>query len=155
MRKREESGGSPPPDRRAQAAAERILARRDHGTAELRRKLLARGFATDEVEPVLAGLAGRGLLDDNSFARRFADEALADGRGPAWVRAKLRQRGVSVAPPIPLEDEMASLRALLARRRIEPGALTDLRERAKMLRFLRGRGYSGAALARAFGDAGE
>jgi len=144
-----------PPGRSARAAAERLLARRDHGVAELRRKLLARGFDATEVEAVLEGLAGRGLLDDASFCRRFAAEALADGRGPAWIRAKLRVRGVTAPPAVTPEDEAASLAALLARRRLEPRALTDPRERAKILRFLRGRGYSGAALARAFGDAGE
>jgi len=151
----ERKGPDAPPGRTARAAAERILARRDHGVAELRRKLLARGFGAPEVDEALEGLAGRGLLDDASFARRFAEEALADGRGPAWVRAKLRQRGVSGAPAVSPEDESASLAALLARRHLAPAGLTDPRERAKILRFLRGRGYSGAALARAFGDAGE
>lgn len=161
-RKTSEEGDRPPgresdhrPDRRAQAAAERLLGRRDHGTAELRRKLLSRGFPADDVEKALAGLAGRGLLDDVSFARRFAEEGLAGGHGPAWIRAKLRGRGVTAPPAVSPDEEVDSLRALLARRRIAPDALTDLRERAKILRFLRGRGYSGAALARAFGDAGD
>ncbi len=141
------SGGS------ASQAALRLLQRRDHGKGELRRKLRLRGFPEDEIERVLESLDGRGLLDDASYARAFAKESLASGHGPAWISAKLRSRGVAaVAFGIALDEETASLRALLKKRRVTEAALTDPAERAKIVRFARGRGYRVAAMACVFRD---
>jgi regulatory protein len=133
-------------------AAERILAGRDHGRQELRRKLLARGFQAAAVERVLDDLQGAGLLDDGKYAAALTRQALERGRGLSYARAQLASRGIRVkALPATVEDEVESLRAWLARRQVDPSALTGKAERAKILRFLAGRGYSSAAIARVFG----
>jgi len=148
---------APPRKRSApRACAERILAGRDHGRGELRRKLVARGFDPAEVDAVLDQLAGEGYLDDARYAREFARQALEKGHGTTYIRAKLAARGVRPAgPPCDTAEEAASLRALMERRRLRPGALTVAAERAKILRFLRGRGYSGAAISMVFGRMAE
>ena len=143
-------GGDPRP------CAERLLARRDHGREELRRKLLRRGYASAAVESVLDDLARRGYLDDGKFCREFARQALEKGHGPAYIRAKLALRGVkSAGPPCTPAEESASLRAFLERRRLRPGALTPAAERAKIQRFLLGRGYTGAAIRSMLGPGAE
>jgi SOS response regulatory protein OraA/RecX len=111
-----------------------------------------RGFSDGEIEKALESLRGQGLLDDASYAMAFAKESLASGRGPKWISAKLRSRGVFVkALGITLGDETASLRALLKKRRVTGAALTDAKERAKIMRFVMGRGYSSAAVTAVFG----
>jgi regulatory protein len=136
--------------------AERILGLRDHGREELRRKLLARGYDPGAVDEVLDGLSERGLLDDSRFAREFARQSLEKGHGELYVRVKLGARGLRGAQALctPAE-EAASLRAFLGRRGIVAGTLTGASERAKMLRFLRGRGYSGAAIGSVLGRGAE
>ena len=146
------AGPARKPPRDPRRVAERILAARDHGRRELGRKLLARGFGAAEVERVLDDLQRENLLNDEKFAASLTRQALERGRGLSYARAQLAAKGVrSEAPAATLADEVASLRSLLARRQVDPSALTDRGKRAKMLRFLSGRGYSSAAIARAFG----
>ncbi len=142
--------GKAPKDPRL--TAERILAGRDHGRQELRRKLLARGFGAPEVERVLDDLQRENLLDDQRYVSALTRQVLERGRGLAYARAQLAARGIRVkALPATLADEVESLRAWLERRSVDPAALTDRAKRAKMLRFLAGRGYSSAAISRVFG----
>jgi regulatory protein len=138
------------------ACAERILAVRDHGREELRRKLAKRGFDPEEVEAVLDQLVSEGYLDDARYAREFARQTLEKGHGAAYVRAKLASRGFRAAGRlVSTAEEAASLRAFLERRRLRPGALTAAAERAKILRFLRGRGYSAEAIQAVLGPGAE
>lgn len=73
------------------------LARRARSCAELRRWLLQREYAAEEVEQVLDRLVAGRLLDDLAFARGFAQARLGEGRGygPARVRLELMRRGVA------------------------------------------------------------
>jgi regulatory protein len=138
------------------ACAERLLAVRDHGLEELRRKLLKRGYAPGDVERVLDDLAGRGILDDVRFIREFTRQALEKGHGPAYIRAKLASRGTRSAGPVCTHgEELASLKDFLERRRRRPGALTAAPERAKIQRFLLGRGYSAATINAVLGAGGD
>lgn len=138
------------------ACAERLLAVRDHGREELRRKLLKRGCAPGAVELVLDDLAGRGVLDDARFIREFARQALEKGHGPAYIRAKLVSRGTRLDGPVCTPgEESASLKAFLERRHMRRSALTGAQERAKIQRFLLGRGYSGAVIRAVLGAGGD
>ncbi len=138
------------------SCAERILAGRDHGREELRKKLLHRGFPSAAVEEVLEDFSRRGLLDDSRFAQEFARQALGKGHGALYIRAKLGGRGLRVSGAVcTAAEEATSLRAFLDRRRFEPKALTSVAERAKILRFLRGRGYTPAAIQTVLGQDNE
>ena len=71
------------------------LARRDHTVAELRRALLERGYAQDEVEAAIERLCREKYLDDQGYAERFARSRLTNqGLGRVRIRQALRQRGV-------------------------------------------------------------
>lgn len=76
----------------------RLIARRPHFRAELRRKLVTRGFAQDEIEAALDRVAGLGYLDDTALAAREA-ERLRERRGlaRAGVAAELARKGVAEA----------------------------------------------------------
>lgn len=132
-----------------------LLARRAHARAELARKLARYKPDPAWVEAVLTRLEGRGLLDDQRFAQDTAD-ALARGRrsGPARITSRLRGAGVSARQT---DEALGSLEVDwdercrgLARERVARGLdLADPRERAKLVRFLAGRGFQSAVIFRA------
>jgi SOS response regulatory protein OraA/RecX len=108
------------------------------------------------VESVLDDLVQRGVLDDAGFVHEFARQSLEKGHGPSYIRAKLASRGTQPTSPVCTPgEESASLRAFLERRRLRPGALTTAAERAKIQRFLLGRGYSAAAISSVLGRGAE
>jgi regulatory protein len=121
----------------AEGAALRLLALREHSRSELRRKLLARGYAEAEIEEALDRLAARGDLDETRFVEALTRSELERGRGlPAAGR----------------EEERRALLRLLENRGLHPGTLTDGKERARIWRFLKGRGFSPALLREVFGS---
>ena len=129
----EEPGGG---RREAFAVALDLLARRPHFSAELVRKLLARGFEAGEVEAALARVAELGYLDDDGLATAYAAElAGRKGLGRARVGRELARRG---APDSAIERVAGEVdaEAELARARDAAG------------RWARGRAGDGAALAR-------
>lgn len=81
---------------KAFAGALRILTRRDHSEAELRRKLFAKGFTPESAETTINRLKALGYLDDRRFARSFADYLLRSGKGVgARLQQELRRKGLS------------------------------------------------------------
>jgi regulatory protein len=116
---------------------------------------------------VVAWLRGLGYLDDVAYALDRARSLLRPGRlGPRMAERRLVDAGVprplaqrAVAEALGEPGEEARRCRVLAERRARrpPGELED-RERARLARFLRGRGFSGAAIASALGvyvDDGE
>ena len=80
--------------RAARAAALDALARRDHTTEDLRRKLLDKGYDAVIVAPLLEALRGEKLLDDRRYTENFVAYHAARGQGPLRVRADLRRHGL-------------------------------------------------------------
>lgn len=52
-------------------AAMDLLARREHGRAELSRKLRQRGASAELIDPALDRLAEEGLLDESRYLESF------------------------------------------------------------------------------------
>ncbi|HEX9109652.1 MAG TPA: RecX family transcriptional regulator, partial [Longimicrobiales bacterium] len=81
---------------RAREAAISLLGYRARSAAELRRRLLRKQFALPVVEELVEDLAGRGYLDDQSFAQSFVRDRLGHHpRGRGRLIQELRARGVS------------------------------------------------------------
>jgi regulatory protein len=80
--------------RAARVAALDALARRDHASEDLRRKLLEKGYDAGIVAPVLDALCAEKLLDDRRFTEDFVAYHAARGQGPMRVRAELRRHGL-------------------------------------------------------------
>jgi regulatory protein len=136
--------------------ARRILSRRDHGRAELGRKLRTRGLPPPLIGRTLDQLEASGLLDDAKCSRALIESELARGHGLVYIWAKLRQRGLpALRDPGDLEAEAESLRSFVRRKRLAPAALTGAPEKARILRFLRGRGYTSGAIAAVLGPLSE
>ena len=89
------SSREPGPDTRARNSAMRLLARREHSRAELRGKLVGRGFENDSVEELLQGLEDQDLLSDERFAMSLIASRAETGYGPKRIDLELRNRGVS------------------------------------------------------------
>jgi regulatory protein len=149
---REDRGGEKPSPRgTARGAAVRLLARKDQSSGELREKLLRKGFEEAAVEEALRALSASGYLDDARWVEAFVRRSLEAGRGWTWIRVRLATLRAPVPPPVSSADEIRSLRALLERRRVDLATLTDPRDRSRITRFLRGRGYRSATIALALG----
>ncbi len=124
----------------------RALGRRERSTAELRRWLAERGVAEEDVEATVAHLEGIGELDDDRFARRYAeDKRELAGWGSERIREALLARGVTpehIEAALAADDpsRQAERAAELLVRRGEP--LDGERARARALGYLTRKGYS-------------
>lgn len=92
-------------------AARDLLSHRARTRAELRRKLIGKGFRPARVDPCLARLEERGLLDDAAAAAAFVRDRIRHRpRGRSRLTQELRAKGVgdSVARAVVeavIEDE--------------------------------------------------
>ncbi|MFP5224650.1 MAG: regulatory protein RecX [Actinomycetota bacterium] len=113
----------------AQRAAIRLIERQDRTTADLRARLVARGFSIETVEWVIDRLVSKDLLNDRRFAERFAELAASErGMGSRRVRMELVRRGV--------EPEMATETGLDLAITDHDRAVASARKRAKRLEGL-------------------
>ena len=150
------SSREPDPNTRARNSAMRLLARREHSRAELRGKLVGRGFENDSVEELLQGLEDQDLLSDERFAMSLIASRVETGYGPKRIDLELRNRGVS--------EELA--RETLAQAGVDWGQqVTDQAVRkfgsdpaqtfpewARRARYLERRGFSQDAICLAIGN---
>jgi len=127
------------------AVAVGALRRKERAAVELADWLRRRGYGDREVETTIARLVEAGELDDERFARSYAEDKRAlRGWGSERIREGLASRGI--AEPLieaALEadsevDELARAAALLASRN---RPLADEPDRARALGFLTRRGY--------------
>ncbi len=126
-------------------AALAALRRRERPTAELAAWLAKRGYGPEEIEAAIGRLAEVGELDDERFARRFAeDKRELRGWGAERIREALAARGIPAAlVETALEgdshgSQVGRARDLLARRGRPLDADAD---RARALGYLTRRGY--------------
>jgi regulatory protein len=142
---------------RARARALRLLAARPRTEAQIRERLVRAGFA-DEAGEVVAWLRSLRYLDDAAYATDRAAALVGPGRlGPRLAEQRL------VAAGIPREaarravraavgdGEVVRCRELAERRAGGPPAALDGRARARLSRFLLGRGFSATAVSSVLG----
>lgn len=130
-------------------AALRLLTRRDHSRSELTGKLAAQAESPEQLEAVLDRLQSERLLSDQRYASQRV-VARAGRYGNARLKQELRQSGVSdddiVAALPEAGDEAVRCRAVWARKFSQLPQTAA--ERAKQMRFLQYRGFSGEAIRR-------
>ena len=122
--------------RRAKDKALRFLAVRDHASGELYQKL-CRDFDEHSAAAAVAEMARLDLLDDESFACRYASQLAARGKSVRQIAMKLEEKGI---------DRGAAQRALegacLALVRRSYRAKLAAGQRDKVLAALARRGFS-------------
>jgi regulatory protein len=153
---------------RVRTAALDLLSHRARTRAELRRKLVGKGFRPARVDLCLDRLAQRGLLDDRAVAFAFVQDRIRHRpRGRARLTQELRAKGVPdplarAAVEAVLDDEELTEEALAGRvlegwlkrqgpatlRALAEGVPTPERERARqrLHGYLARRGFLGPAL---------
>lgn len=135
------------PDLRGRAL--QLLARRDFSRAELKARLAPYTGTEDEVETVLDALQADHLLSDRRFAcQRVVARAGRYGNGR--LRQELRQNGVAeddIAAALP-EGGDESVRCLAVWAKKFGRLPQSPEERARQLRFLQYRGFSGEVIGR-------
>jgi regulatory protein len=133
-------------DKTTEIAAVRLLARREHSTRDLKRKLQGKGHDEDSVERVLDKLTDKKLLSDERFATSFVAHHGRRGQGPVRIRAELRQQGASdevIEAAIARSDlDWTAIAAQVRARKFGHEPPESRLERAKQARFLQYRGFS-------------
>lgn len=131
----------------------RLLAMRSHGKDELKRKLLAKGEARENVTVVLEACEQQGYLDDATFAyHRTIARIAGKGYGPLKVRGELLALGIAPAlitegmaramAEIDLEAVVVNVYERRCRKRMPGSSATqDKRDRKRCFDYLFRRGF--------------
>lgn len=132
--------------RKALELAYRVLGARERTVHELRGSLERRGYGEYVVASVAEELIAEGVLDDQRYARLFAeDRRLLDRWGGERIAADLARRGVNrdvieaVVGEVGREDELATAIELLGEKFRAP--LESDKDRDRAWRLLVRRGY--------------
>lgn len=104
-----------------------LLSARAYTIRNLRRKLIQREYAADDVAQVVERLSTAGLLDDARFAREYARQRLtAGGVAVRRVGQELASKGVG-------RDEIAgAIELVLDEEEIDPKRAIDIAARKKV-----------------------
>lgn len=127
----------------------RLLARREHARVELSRKLAPHAESAEQLEALLDNLAERSLLSDERYVEMRLN-ARSARFGDARLAHELRTRGVAAAL---VNEALANCEGELNRarqvwqRKFDSHA-ADAAERARQMRFLTSRGFSGETIRR-------
>ena len=133
-----------------------LLARREHAVAELVQKLISKGHPAEQVQAVVAELQGDGLVSDARFTEAFIRNRTQRGYGPTRIQAELRERGVGEdiqAAYLDFSDpQWIEYSAQVRRKRFGGGVPADFKERARQMRFLQYRGFTGEQIRRVLAE---
>ena len=145
------SGGS---GEEAFKRALKFLGYRARSEAEVRTKLIQAGFSPKIVEPILEKLRSLKLLDDEAFARSFAQARIEDrGYGPLRLERELRLKGIGKALVGRILDESFGRQGgkdraqALLERRFRGKDLSNAKNLRRVISFLQRRGYRDSVIA--------
>ena len=140
--------------RAARVAALDALARRDHASEDLRRKLLEKGYDAAVVVPLLDALRAEKLLDDQRYTENFVAYHAARGQGPLRIRADLRRHGLEGIPVEACLDAFPDWIVQLRKTRQKKFGATlpdNYADKQCQARFLGYRGFTSAQIRTALG----
>ncbi len=133
---------------RAKDAAYRFLTPRVRSEFEVRRKLKEKGFNNDTIALAIERLKELRLLDDSDFALRMTKDLVnLKGCGRYYIQRKLKEKGidpetieVAIESVFAEVDEFETAEKVALRRLRMP--TYNPKERARIGRYLQGRGFS-------------
>ena len=135
----------------------RLLSQREHSRAELQRKLGPHVQEGEDLNAVLDGLQAKGFISEERVVESVLNRR-ASRLGAARIRQELQAKGrgtdaVQQAVARLQDTELERAREVWRRKFGEPAA--DPQTRAKHMRFLLARGFSGDVVRRAVQGAGD
>ncbi len=124
----------------------RLLATREHSSAELFRKLVQKGFTQADVQTLITKLQQENLLSDLRFSESFIRSRQLRGYGPLRIQAELRQHGFNDEQIRLSLDASAQSWLRLAQqvrqKKFGVGSPEDYADKVRQMRFLEYRGFS-------------
>jgi regulatory protein len=127
-----------------------LLGRREHSARELRAKLSRKGHAKDEVASAIDRLKDKRYQSDDRFGVSIARTRVAQGYGPARIRAELKSHALSDAAIRAAieatEPDWLTVAANQLRRRFGGTSAADADERRRRAQFLLRRGFDPATV---------
>ncbi len=124
----------------------RILSRRDHSRLELSQKLRQREFERDLIEQALDKLEQQQWLSDSRFAAVQVRQHIFKKHGPLRIRMELRRKGVheaDIEQALAEEDvDWFELALACYQSRFRDRDLSDIKEKARRMRYLQSRGFN-------------
>jgi regulatory protein len=126
-----------------------LLARREHSVAELRRKLLAKGYAQSAVEEQLQKLEQETLLSDQRFTESYVNFRSKKGFGPLRIQQELKEKGISAAlmeEHLDNNDYWRNIAKEVREKRFGTTMPKEYKDKARQMRFLQYRGFSSEQL---------
>jgi len=121
------------------------LARREHGHSELLEKVTRFGFDADVADDAVAQLVEDGLQSDVRFAGAFVRSRINQGKGPAKIRADLREKGVNDGVTEDgireADQDWYALAVEVRLKKFGAERPADFKEKARQMRFLQSRGF--------------
>jgi regulatory protein len=129
----------------------RRIAIREYGAGELKSYLIRKGATAQQAEEVVSQLVADNRIDDRRYARVIARHQAFRDKGPAYVLAKLRQKGLKLSMqevqslyeeslPHSRETELEMAQEVLERR--YPHAFESQAEKKRAYEGLLRRGFS-------------
>ena len=122
------------------------LARREHGSQELRRKLIGKGCPAPVADQTVEQLQRERLLSDERFLESLVRARRTRGYGPLRIRKELRDKGVARDA---IERGLDAARAgwdedieRVRRKKFGARRPKNMAERARQARFLQHRGFT-------------
>jgi len=132
----------------------KFLGYRARSETEVRTKLIQAGFSPKVVEPILEKLRSLKLLDDEAFARSFAQARIEDrGYGPLRLERELRLKGIAKTLVGRILDESFGRQGgkdraqALVEKRFHGKDLNDAKNLRRAVGFLQRRGYRDSVIA--------
>jgi regulatory protein len=133
-----------------QDAAYRLLSYRMRSTAELKSRLLKKGFPLDRIEKLMSKLEEKNYLNDEQFAWTFAVEKVKSKKiGPRALRAELlphqlpdellNQTIAKVFHQYPVQE---LIRDNLVKKKIRKGKVLPVNESKRLVQFLQRKGFT-------------
>ena len=135
-------------------SAMNLLALREHTVMELKNKLGRKFPSAELIELAVQSLIEQGLQSDERFTLAFIGMRQRQGKGPAIIKMELREKGVAAELITSFIDDADILWSELAievwRKKFRGAVPQDNRERAKQMRFLQSRGFTGQQIRAVF-----
>lgn len=128
----------------------RLLSQREHSRAELERKLAKYEDEPGTLAKALDELAAKDFISEARVVQSVVHQR-APRMGAARVRQELQQKGIApeaIAEAVAGLQESEAARAFEVWRRRFEAPPQDAKERARQMRFLMARGFSGAVVAK-------